>query len=96
VIPLNTWSFIGVSYDKASSKVIGLVGAMTEQRNLASFNVYTQVKTIIFGKRAGQYSSYLLGGMSCAMMFSVGLSIDDMNRAKKYCMKRMNPDGRFT
>jgi hypothetical protein len=94
-IPLKSWAFIGISYDKASGKVIGLVGDKTQIKTVGSYNLFTKTSYIILGKRQGHAPTYLRGSMSCAMMFSVELSVADMNRAMKYCIKMAKPFGKL-
>jgi hypothetical protein len=93
-IPPKTWSFIGISYDNASLNSICVVGDKNKSMVLDVFNIITNTSYITFGKhncRPPNPKSHFRGSMSCAMIFNAPLSADDMNRAKRYCMKMAKP-----
>ena len=90
----DAWHFVGVSYDITTGKVIGLVDNKTAVESAGNHTVATNTPVILLGGHSKKSHSYLLGDMSCAMLFSVSLSVDDMKRAKKYCMKQARPYGK--
>jgi hypothetical protein len=70
-LTLGSWHFIAVSYDKTSSKLTAVIYEKLEQREPGGFDLYTQTNPILLGTRFGITSGYLLGDMSCAMLFSI-------------------------
>jgi hypothetical protein len=91
----NRWHFIGVSYDMAKKQLIGMVDKKTEAKSFGGWTVYTKTTQTWIGRRLTESNSYLRGKMSCAMLFSVGLSIDEMQRARKHCMKFAKQQGKW-
>ena len=91
-VSVNDWHFVGVSYDINAQTLMGVVD---ENSEVVPGFVVTRAATegdAYLGLRVG--SPGLLGEMSCVMLFSVGLSLDDVQRVKEYCGKHLKPRGK--
>ncbi|XP_064642643.1 uncharacterized protein LOC135496965 isoform X2 [Lineus longissimus] len=83
----NTWHFIGVSQDSPKTKLIGVVDDKSETDDFGGWKVYTNTSETYLGRRLSESNSFLEGKMSCTMLFNVPLSFNEMQRARKFCMK---------
>jgi hypothetical protein len=85
----NKWNFVAFSYDKTAKRAIGIRDSESQIfEALASQNIDTATTEVIIGKET---TIYYKGGISCLMMFDQALGVEDMKRARSYCLDMLWP-----
>ncbi|XP_064641717.1 tenascin-N-like [Lineus longissimus] len=85
--PTGSWRFFGLSYDKATGRVIGFMDGKQEEiyivKNVAAET--TKTKKVAFGRSFLPNRDFYNGDLSCMMLFEVALKADDFERIWKFC-----------
>jgi hypothetical protein len=99
----GAWNFIGVSYNKSSQEVIGVVNERSEVMSATS--VPQTSLSMILGKLVlsreesggtrGPIICSFRGRVSCTMIYETPMSLDDMRKARKVCFKRARMKGEY-